>query len=699
MKKHLLLILTLSSLTFAQMTFQWKNPLSTGENLNSIYVTSNTVFSVGSYGEIIKSIDGGYNWSHIITPYSNELFNIKFSNSNPSVGIITGANGIILRTEDASSSWQRIQSGTTESLTGLTFFNSTVFISGSGGVILKSTDAGQSFTSLNTGTKNLINGIHFPISNIGYAIAGDVLLKTLNGGLSWTQTRLNGFSPYDESEIYFLTEKIGFIASSAGKLLRTDDGGVTFIQLVTNLNDQFTEITFINENVGYVLATQEIIKTIDGGKTWNKTFQFPFGYCTKSLSASNENTILTCGLSGQLMKSTDGGNSFLPVSKITITDLSEIRALKNNSKFLWANGNSATGSTLINSYDAGENWVANENIITKQFCSIAYSSQSTAIAISRTGKIYTTKDNFQNVVEVSNPAGVWLKKIITTNNGTAFCIGNSGVILRSNDFGNSWNVVRKGNAQEDLYDIIFIDETVGYCAGHSGVFKTTDAGNTWQKILDLKSQYVFSIDFYDRNVGAVSTYSDSLYISTDSGATWHVSETKTKICYNGVKLLDAKTLLACGSFGYVLLSKDLGSTWEKVESNQPFDWNSLCALGASIFLCGDGGRIKKSSYKTENLISTIHQGKVVQSDYSLEQNYPNPFNPTTEIVYQIPQAGLVSLKIFDLLGKEVETLVHEIQSAGSHTIKFSGAALASGMYFYSIQTDGLRMVKKMCLVK
>lgn len=90
----------------------------------------------------------------------------------------------------------------------------------------------------------------------------------------------------------------------------------------------------------------------------------------------------------------------------------------------------------------------------------------------------------------------------------------------------------------------------------------------------------------------------------------------------------------------------------------------------------------------------------IPQNFSLSQNYPNPFNPTTTINYSVPSYTHVSLKVYDVLGREVMTLVDEEKSVGNYTVKFDGSDLPSGTYFYRLQTDnGFVETKKMVLIK
>ncbi|MDX9923509.1 MAG: T9SS type A sorting domain-containing protein [Ignavibacteriaceae bacterium] len=87
------------------------------------------------------------------------------------------------------------------------------------------------------------------------------------------------------------------------------------------------------------------------------------------------------------------------------------------------------------------------------------------------------------------------------------------------------------------------------------------------------------------------------------------------------------------------------------------------------------------------------------SEFNIQQNYPNPFNPETTINYQLPKSGNVIIKVFDVLGNEISELVNERKNAGYYSLKFNGNELPSGMYIFTIQADGIRLSKKMILIK
>ncbi|GJQ63095.1 MAG: hypothetical protein SCALA702_21480 [Melioribacteraceae bacterium] len=112
---------------------------------------------------------------------------------------------------------------------------------------------------------------------------------------------------------------------------------------------------------------------------------------------------------------------------------------------------------------------------------------------------------------------------------------------------------------------------------------------------------------------------------------------------------------------------------------------------------GSGQWSEAFGFKTEQLTSLEEEN--IPSDYSLSQNYPNPFNPLTKIRFSLPEQSMVTLKVYDILGREVATLLDGVKSAGTHTVSFNASALSSGIYIYRISTPEFSSQKKLILMK
>jgi hypothetical protein len=168
------------------------------------------------------------------------------------------------------------------------------------------------------------------------------------------------------------------------------------------------------------------------------------------------------------------------------------------------------------------------------------------------------------------------------------------------------------------------------------------------------------------------------------------------------------------SRGFTLLRKKEGeSAWTEVASYQTDNaLRSLNALNGASYSFTDKTPLEVGKSYDYQLRETGFDGQVatletvtltvrfnVAREYELAQNYPNPFNPTTTIRYQIPTAETVSLKVYDVLGKEVATLVSGRQEAGNYAVPFNASGLSSGMYFYQLQAGSFVETRKMMLVK
>ena len=98
-------------------------------------------------------------------------------------------------------------------------------------------------------------------------------------------------------------------------------------------------------------------------------------------------------------------------------------------------------------------------------------------------------------------------------------------------------------------------------------------------------------------------------------------------------------------------------------------------------------------------ILPLNTNNQIPDKYELKQNYPNPFNPVTKITYSLPRPGFVTLKVYDITGREIRTLINQLESPGTDVIEFDGKNLSSGVYFYILKVNEFREVKKMILVK
>jgi hypothetical protein len=158
----------------------------------------------------------------------------------------------------------------------------------------------------------------------------------------------------------------------------------------------------------------------------------------------------------------------------------------------------------------------------------------------------------------------------------------------------------------------------------------------------------------------------------------------------------------------VFFSSNNGTTW--IEKNQGFNTIStvraLLITNGYVFAGTANQSIWRRSY--DETIGVKNISTEIPNKYNLEQNYPNPFNPITIIKFDIPDlnsplrrgaGGMMVLKVYDILGKEIETLVNEKLSPGTYEVTFNGSNYSSGIYFYKLTTDSFNETKRMLMIK
>ena len=211
------------------------------------------------------------------------------------------------------------------------------------------------------------------------------------------------------------------------------------------------------------------------------------------------------------------------------------------------------------------------------------------------------------------------------------------------------------------------------------------------------------IEIYNSSTSAIDISGYKIYDSGGQSGTKPKKEfpTGSVISPNGFLVIVTDDTSASG-FG---LSSSGETVWLENITGSIADSVTFSALtvAQSYGRIPDGGVWQIMDTITRGFSNGIPTGIKDESlsitDYKLNQNYPNPFNPSTTISFSIPAQGDVSLKIYDVLGKEVVTLVDEMKSAGSYQITFDATQLASGMYFYRLDTKNFSEVKKMILLK
>ena len=170
----------------------------------------------------------------------------------------------------------------------------------------------------------------------------------------------------------------------------------------------------------------------------------------------------------------------------------------------------------------------------------------------------------------------------------------------------------------------------------------------------------------------------------------------------------------------VFLSTDNGISWTAVNEGLPdtlgIFWSSASPLVTNnsyiftgILESGDWSETNNISYNggegvwrrplSEMITSVSDQKSTLPQNFSLQQNYPNPFNPSTTIRYEIPERSFVTIKVYDILGKEIDTFVNEEKPSGTYEVEFDARNLPSGIYFYQLKAGSFVETKKMILLK
>ncbi len=386
-----------------------------------------------------------------------------------------------------------------------------------------------------------------------------------------------------------------------------------------------------------------------------------------SVKAVSGQVCWAAGSNGTVRRTTDGGNTWLngnPNTGVINGDILFIEALDENNA--WVTTSPPSSNTFIfRTTNGGINWV----------------------------QVYTNSGGNINGI-----------KMVSASNGFAFGNPVSGTwnILTTSNGGANWTtfptaptaqVIEQGSRNGFYVKLPYI--WFGSFPGTS--YRSTNSGVNWTSHpVNGINGYIFAMHFNNDTLGIASGI--TMAKSTNSGTTYFSQTPPGAGNINGIDGKDNQFWIVRQT--QVYRSTDGGSNWTSVYSNSNTlldvdfpDNMSGCLTG---WVVGYGGTIAKM---TGTLTGTGNNLSTLPDNYKLYQNYPNPFNPVTKINYDIPKNTFVSLKIYDILGREAAVLVNEIKNAGSYTVEFNASSLTSGVYFYRLETSAYSEIRKMMLMK
>jgi photosystem II stability/assembly factor-like uncharacterized protein len=369
---------------------------------------------------------------------------------------------------------------------------------------------------------------------------------------------------------------------------------------------------------------------------------------------------------------------------------------------------------VLKTTNAGLNW---ENTPTNQSIKLNdlyFFNDEIGLAVGENGTVIKTFNGGLNWTTI--PTGVADELLsVTFIDSFGICGARSQTILYSSDSGNSWSIAQSNYIGGGFWGVVMLSQELGYIGGENSIFQplvggTTDGGQTWDFTafyLNNNEGRLTGIDFTDlfRGYASARVWDGRGAISktTDGGEYWSTLLFTSPINSIDFPISNASLVgYAAGDSGNIYKSYDAGDNWNQQESATQLKLNKVHFIDLDDgYIVGDSGIILKTTTGGEPVTNTDHlefNSKSV-SEFKLFQNYPNPFNPTTQIQYNIPDAGIVLLKVYDVLGNEVVKLVNEEKQPGSYDAEFNAVNLASGLYIYRIQAEKFTAIKKLILLK
>lgn len=726
----LLLILTLNS--FSSLKAGWQE-ISTGSTayLTSVFfIDAMTGFIGGLNGYLSKTTNGGLNWT-IQNPIMTSQFVRDISFLNANTGFICGDDGYIRKTINGGVNWIPVTTNTTGGIYGIDAIDGQyVYASVNNGTVLRSTDGGSVFESISVSTNQLLT-IDFCSADTGYTAGqGGVVYKTVNGGLNWST--LNASTLNNFWDICVLNSNSIYLAAYYGTLRKTGDGGNNF-KPSFGYNMNFEDIQMLNTMIGYTCGLNGVLnKTTNGGNSWISQ-NSNTSESLNELFFLDSKTGYVAGTNGLLLKTTDGGDNFsiavLSPNNREILVSGNLFPVKWSSVFSgnlrieYSVNNGASWNIIQNSVQAESfhyNWTIPPGNSSQ--CRIKITSlDNPALTDISDGTFSIVASNpFYNVPEI-----IYYR----FNNGT----NSTPNYAVPGEYSGAANITGMTLQNGGLAD----SSLVG--AGGNGL--THFVSTNWATTLP---QSGWTIGFWLNNISLGADPNNAVYLFGDVtannlrcyyGGAGGLTGTDTAIMFRCGGLSDIRIPVVRGSAYYIHIVYESSPSVIKTYVNgvltqtvpqAPFFsiGNGPLTIGAHASFSSslsqnmrmDEFRIYERSLSQSEISATwnvtfpivitdiSNAASAVYDNFVLHENFPNPFNPVTVIKFDVPHnhyknPAKVNLTVFDILGKEVTTLVNGYLKAGNYSVEFNAVNFPSGLYFYKLESGNFSATGKMLLVK
>ena len=394
----------------------------------------------------------------------------------------------------------------------------------------------------------------------------------------------------------------------------------------------------------------------------------------------------------------------------------------------WAAGDSGV---IIKTSNGGINWNLQQSGISQNIHYIFFLNKRLGWALSWVVSDNPMKNFGTIILKTTNGGDNWnsdfypidsyyLNSIMFLDSLNGWIGGYPRPLLNTTNGGLNWSNVYIDTTGPNAFParyVAFYNNRIGFACGgaqeYAGViYRTTDFGISW-KGYGVAPEPINRVFIFDSlniiGVGGGPDEGPSIVTTTNGGNNWKLNA----LVYWGVPFSCSYRTRAEGwvPLGYVpdfLITTDSSRTWsEIVTPDSSFIYDVVFTDYRNGFCVGDSGVVYKFNYQSVNISKTEI---LIPADFKLYQNYPNPFNPSTKIKFDIANNPLLrgvgeargvytQLKIYDITGREIQTLVNEQLSPGSYEVTFDGTNFSSGIYFYQLNTGNFTETKKMLLIK